>query len=81
MALWQLGEKERARTTLRRADDELRGYEQRWKEQLKRGIGAHPSPDMLRRIRDEAKALIDSSPQAGGVTGAAKVPESRAERK
>jgi hypothetical protein len=53
MAHWQLGERAKARQVFDRCDESLEGFEKRWKP------GIHPEPELLRRIRDEAEALID----------------------
>ena len=52
MAHWRLGDKERARALYDVAERGLAGYEKRWKP------GVYPTPTMLRRMRDEAAALL-----------------------
>jgi hypothetical protein len=52
MAYWRTGDTARARATFDAADRWLRGYETRWK------MGLIPYPRTLRRLRDEAAALL-----------------------
>jgi tetratricopeptide (TPR) repeat protein len=55
MAYWRLGDKASARTWYDRADKCLQGIEVRFKG---REDEVHPSPSMLRQVRDEAAALL-----------------------
>jgi tetratricopeptide (TPR) repeat protein len=54
MANWRLGDREEARAVFDRADRWLAGYTGRWKQ------GLYPVPDMFRRLRDEAAALLEA---------------------
>src|SRR5262249_18878037 len=58
MAHWQLGDKAKARDLFDRADQWLKGYEERCSEREKRGEITYPFPRMLRRVRTEAAALL-----------------------
>jgi eukaryotic-like serine/threonine-protein kinase len=62
MALWHLGDKAKARDAFDRAETWLKGYEKKWEERAKKGVFLHPYPQIERRMRAEAAALLGVKP-------------------
>ena len=63
MAHWRLGEQLFARSQFIKENAWLVGYEQRWEERRRRGVGETlPTPKALRLLRAEAAALLGIEP-------------------
>src|SRR5262249_10244179 len=62
MAYQQLGERAMARTWYDCAEEWLKGYEKRCAEREKHGKYTRPEPALLRRMQDEAAALLGVAP-------------------
>jgi tetratricopeptide (TPR) repeat protein len=75
MAYWQLGEKTEAKARFDRANEWLKGYEQRCEQDLKQGAAVYPPPSLLKRFQAEAAALLgvpDTPPAEKEKTGKGK---------